>query len=183
MASARGLCHRGPRRAPSSRPAWPRTALALLMLAGMASVPAARAADAEVERLQREVAALKDSVLRLQARVDRLESPARLAGSPLAVMPPPVPPAAPVAPLAALEPGADPAAATPQAQLRANWSKIEPGMASDDVSRLLGEPTRKLRLDGRTAWYFSYPALGNGSVFFTDTGRVSSRQSPFGWGG
>jgi len=89
----------------------------------------------------------------------------------------------PVAPLAALQPGADPQAASPQAQLRLNWSKIEPGIDADHVSRLLGEPTSKLRLDGRTAWYYSYPGLGNGSVFFTDAGRVSSRQSPFGWGG
>jgi hypothetical protein len=40
-----------------------------------------------------------------------------------------------------------------------------------------------LTIDGRTAWYYVYPATGTGSVFFTDSGRVSSRQSPFGWGG
>jgi hypothetical protein len=87
--------------------------------------------------------------------------------------------ALPATPIAALQPGADPLAASPQAQLRANWLTIERGINADEVSRLLGEPTNKLRLAGRDVWYYSYPALGNGSVFFTGAGRVSSRQPPF----
>jgi len=206
MAHAREIRHRGQvlafiaRRSLVARAGWLRTALASIMLLGSASPPAARAAEPDVASLEREVAALKEVVERLQARVDRLEShpiaaeqPASgvpLAASPLAsqitspVISHAAPQAAlPAAPIAALQPGADPLAASPQAQLRADWSKIEPGVAAEQVTRLLGEPTRKLRLDGRNAWYYSYPALGNGSVFFTDAGRVSSRQSPFGWGG
>jgi len=59
--------------------------------------------------------------------------------------------------------------------------RSSPGIDADQVSRLLGEPTKKLRPDGRSAWYHSYPTLGNDSVFFTDAGRVLSRQSPVGW--
>jgi len=83
------------------------------------------------------------------------------------------------APIAAPQFEEYPLVVRPQTQLRANWSKIEPGLGANQVSRLLGEPTKKLRLDGRIAWYYSYPALGNGSVFFTDAGRVSTRQSPW----
>ena len=55
-------------------------------------------------------------------------------------------------------------------------------MGESEVTALLGPPSKKFTLDGRTVWYYYYPATGNGSVFFTDSGRVSSRQSPFGWG-
>ena len=179
-----------------AKPGWRRAAPALIMLLGTASLSTAMALEPDVASLEREVAALKEVVQRLQARVDRLEShpipPEHPASSvPVAASPPAsqvashagLEAALPAAPIAALQPGADPLVASPQAQLRANWSKIEPGIDASQVSRLLGEPTRKLRLDGRNAWYYSYPAIGNGSIFFTDAGRVSSRQSPFGWGG
>ena len=162
------------------------------MLLGMAILPAARAADLDLASLQREVAALRHTVQHLQAQVDRLESrpiPAEQSASNTPQAAPPVvaqalshaaPKAAlPATPIAALPPGADPLAASPQAQLRANWLTIERGINADEVGRLLGEPTKKLRLDRRDVWYYRYPALGNGSVFFTDAGRVSSRQSPF----
>ncbi len=204
MAPARGICHLTRLMAFIARslrvgqPRWSRTALASLMLLGMAGLPTARAADSDVANLEREVAALKDVVLRLQARVDRLEGHPPTAEQSASGMPRSAPPASsevispavslaapkvslPATPIAALQPGAEPLAASPQAQLRATWSKIEPGIDADEVSRLLGSPTRKLRLDGRNAWYYSYPTLGNGSVFFTDAGRVSSHQSPFGW--
>jgi len=47
---------------------------------------------------------------------------------------------------------------------------------------LLGAPSKKFILDGRRGWYYYYPGTGGGSVFFSDAGRVSSRQSPFGLG-
>lgn len=154
------------------------------MLLGMAILPAARAADLDLASLQREVAALRHTVQHLQAQVDRLESrpiPAEQSASntPQALSHAAPKAALPATPIAALPPGADPLAASPQAQLRANWLTIERGINADEVGRLLGEPTKKLRLDRRDVWYYRYPALGNGSVFFTDAGRVSSRQSPF----
>ena len=206
MVPAYRICHRGQllvsnaRRSRAARPGWSRTTLALLVLLGMAILPAARAADPDVASLQRQIVELREIVRGLQARVDRLESHPIAAKKPESGLPLAVSPTAsqvtaqaasqdasnaalPAAPIAALQLGANPLAASPQDQLRANWSKIEPGIDADQVSRLLGEPTKKIRLDGRNAWYYSYPSLGNGSVFFTDAGRVSSRQSPFGWGG
>lgn len=202
MARADATCLRGQvlasiaRRSPVARPGWSRAAPAWIMLLGMASLPAAMAAEPDIASLEREVAALKEVVQRLQARVDSLERHPIAAEQPASSVPVAASPPAsqvasraslkaalPAAPIAALQPGADPLVASPEAQLRANWSKIEPGIDAGQVSRLLGEPTKKLRLDGRNAWYYSYPAMGNGSVFFTDAGRVSSRQSPFGWGG
>ena len=195
MAPARSWCR--PYLAPARTPAWSRTARAVLVLLAstLASLPVARAAEPDVASLEREVAVLKDVVRRLQARVDRLEGQASAAES--AASGPPASPARhasdadalaaaaslPPPPIAALQLGTDAPAPSPQAQLRANWSMIRQGIGADEVSRLLGAPTSRLRLDGRTAWYYSYPTLGKGSVFFTDAGRVSSHQSPFAWGG
>jgi hypothetical protein len=97
-----------------------------------------------------------------------------------------VPQAAPVGPQVATAPGAAPIGAgvpyvSPEAVLSANWSKIRADMDESEVTNLLGPPSTKFRLGARTVWYYYYPATGRGSVFFTDTGRVSSRQSPFGW--
>jgi outer membrane protein assembly factor BamE (lipoprotein component of BamABCDE complex) len=55
-------------------------------------------------------------------------------------------------------------------------------MDQNAVIALLGDPSSRSTLDGRTVWYYIYPGTGRGSVFFTDAGRVSSRQSPFGLG-
>ena len=198
MAPASGIFHQGKAmafsdgRSHAALPGWSRTALASLVLLGMATPPAARAADPDVASLAREVAALREVVQHLQARVDRLEGHPAATEQPASGTPRPALQAAsdaasrdaqPARPIAALQPGTDAPVASPEAQLRASWSKIRPGIDSDEVSHLLGVPTRRLRLDGRDAWYYSYPALGNGSVFFTDAGRVSSHQSPFGWGG
>jgi len=70
---------------------------------------------------------------------------------------------------------------SPEALLRANWSKISSGMDESEVTNLLGPPSTKFRLGARNVWYYYYPATGRGSVFFTDAGRVTSLQSPFGW--
>jgi 2',3'-cyclic-nucleotide 2'-phosphodiesterase (5'-nucleotidase family) len=71
---------------------------------------------------------------------------------------------------------------SPEAALRSNWSQVTQGMDQAAVTQLLGAPSLKTTLDGRTVWYYAYPGTGRGSVFFTDAGKVSSRQSPFGLG-
>ena len=61
---------------------------------------------------------------------------------------------------------------------RKAWRQIKAGTAQTEVLRLLGEPTRRMSMAGRTAWYYRYPDAGPGSVFFNDGGTVSSLQSP-----
>jgi len=85
------------------------------------------------------------------------------------------------------ENGSQPAAAPPTqvsqlVQLKQNWSQVEPGTPEDRVRALLGAPEKVLRIDGALMWYYAYPGIGPGSVFFNASGKVSSRQSPrLGW--
>jgi outer membrane protein assembly factor BamE (lipoprotein component of BamABCDE complex) len=117
------------------------------------------------------VKALTEQVRALQQRVDRLEG-RRTSAAPAATPAP--------APATVLAPTAG--YVSPEAALKATWRKIRPDMARSEVVALLGEPSKEFELDGRRGWYYYYPGTGAGSVFFTDDGRVSSRQSPFGLG-
>jgi hypothetical protein len=131
------------------------------------AMPAARAAgDASLEQ---QVKALSEQVHELRQRVDRLEGRTTSAS-----------PAATPAPASAAAPAAG--YVSPEAALRGTWTRIKPDMAEAEVAALLGAPSKKFTLDGRRGWYYYYPGTGGGSVFFTDAGRVSSRQSPFGMG-
>lgn len=145
-----------------------RLALPILVSLAMAAPAAQAAGDAGLEQ---QVKALSEQVRELQQRVDRLEGRTTSAA-----------PAATPAPAAAS--AATPAAGyvTPEAALRGTWARIKPDMAEAEVTALLGAPSKKFILDGRRGWYYYYPGTGAGSVFFTDAGRVSSRQSPFGMG-
>ncbi|HKW36320.1 MAG TPA: hypothetical protein VJO54_00755 [Burkholderiales bacterium] len=68
------------------------------------------------------------------------------------------------------------------ARLKKNWSQVEPGTPRERVHALLGAPDKVLRIDGSLVWYYVYPGIGPASVFFSGSGKVSSRQSPsFGW--
>jgi hypothetical protein len=171
-----------------------RVGLPVLVALAFAGTPGARAAEPDNATLQLEVKALREMVLDLQARVNRLEGappPTAQAAPPVTKAAPAVPeatlvaaPAVPAAtPIAAAPLGANSEAANPEAALRANWSNVRREMDQGEVTRLLGAPSKKFTIDGRPVWYYFYPATGTGSVFFTEQGRVSSRQSPFGWGG
>jgi hypothetical protein len=133
------------------------------------AAPAARAAgDRDLEQ---QVKALTEQVRELQQRVDRLEG--RKTSAAPAATPAPAP-ASVLAPTTGY--------VSPEAALKNTWARIKPDMAEAEVVALLGEPSKKFDLDGRRGWYYYYPGTGAGSVFFTDAGRVSSRQSPFGLG-
>ncbi len=150
---------------------------------------AAAAEDPEVAALRRQVNALEQQVRELKARMDQFEGGAP-AAAPAAAVPQAAPAAA--APAAAAPAAAAPAPAaasaagpgyvSPEAVLKQRWSSIKPSMDDDHVVELLGQPTTKFKLDGRDVWYYYYPGAGGGSVFFTGEGKVSSSQSPFGWG-
>jgi len=150
----------------------------------LGSAPAA-AEDPEIAALRRQVNALEQQVRDLQARMQKVEgggagaAAAEAAPQPTAVLQPAAapPPAVAPAPVAA---GAG--YVSPEAALRQRWSSIKPTMADAQVADVLGQPSTKFKLDGRNVWYYYYPGTGGGSVFFTDEGKVSSSQSPFGWG-
>ena len=162
---------------------------------------AAAAEEPGVAALRREVNALNSAVLDLQARVRQLEKSSAAPSAGSAQLPTKVPTAVPAAaPMtsaatksAPQASGSQPAVITaapagtgagylsPEALLRQRWSSIATGMADTRVHELLGEPSKKFKLNGRTVWYYYYPGTGVGSVFFTDAGKVSSEQSPFGW--
>ena len=138
----------------------------------LAGASVARAEEPDAAALQQQVRQLRQTVLELQKRVDRLEG----RGAPAAQ-------AAPVAAPRAAQTSAPGAGyVTPEAALKATWHRIRPDMPQSEVVALLGEPSKKFVLDGRRGWYYYYPGTGGGSVFFTEEGRVSSRQSPFGLG-
>jgi len=62
--------------------------------------------------------------------------------------------------------------------LQRNWSAVEAGNSKTRVEQLLGRPERELRINGDLVWYFVYPGLGRGSVFFNDADKVSAVQPP-----
>jgi hypothetical protein len=129
------------------------------------------AEEPDLTALRQQVNALEQQLHDVQAQLLRLES-----ASPAAA--PQRAPAPNVAPTPAkIEAGY----LSPEAALRQSWSNIKPEVADSKVAEMLGEPTKKLKLDGRDVWYYYYPGTGRGSVFFTDEGRVTSSQSPFSW--
>lgn len=158
----------------------------------LGSAPAA-AEDPEVGALRRQVNALEQQVHELKARMDQLEGrapaaapqPVPAAAAPAAAVPQAAPAAAApaaAAPAPAAASAAGPGYVSPEAVLKQRWSSIKPSMDDNHVVALLGQPTTKFKLDGRDVWYYYYPGAGGGSVFFTGEGKVSSSQSPFGWG-
>jgi hypothetical protein len=158
------------------------------------SLPVAADQTEELARLREEAAALRQSLNRLDARIQAFESQGQNPAPSNNVEPsqpplaPPTPlaapaPLAPAAPLAAPAPLAPAASLQPIVTLKQNWSQVERGIAQQKVQSLLGQPEKVMRIDGNTVWLYTYPGIGRGSVFFRDDGIVSSAQSPsFGWG-
>lgn len=151
----------------------------------LGSAPAA-AEEPEVAALRRQVNALEQQVRDLQARMRKVEG----GGAGAAAAAPAPKPTAGAQPSAAPQAAAAPtpvaaragSAISPEAALRQRWSNIKPTITDAQVAEVLGQPSTKFKLDGRNVWYYYYPGTGGGSVFFTDEGKVSSSQSPFGWG-
>ncbi|MGE5129294.1 MAG: hypothetical protein ACM3IK_06675 [Sphingomonadaceae bacterium] len=155
----------------------------------LGSTPAA-AEDSDVAALRRQVNALEQQVRELKARMDQFDGgapaaapqPAPAAPAAAVAVPQAAPAVAAPAPAPAAASAAGPGYVSPEAVLKQRWSSVKPSMDDDHVVALLGQPTTKFKLDGRNVWYYYYPGQGGGSVFFTDEGKVSSSQSPFGWG-
>lgn len=62
--------------------------------------------------------------------------------------------------------------------LKANWQTLSRSMKGAQVRRLLGAPTRVLKIDRNTVWYYQYKGFGNGSVMFSAQGQVVGWQIP-----
>jgi hypothetical protein len=128
-------------------------------IALLLSTPAA-GQDDELARLHEEAAALRQALDRLDARIRVLEGKSGTASAAPAYS----------TSLAGL------------ALLKRGWSQIDPGMPGDKVEALLGKPGNILHIDNTLVWYYIYPEIGRGSVFFDSSGRVSSKQAPaLGW--
>jgi len=66
--------------------------------------------------------------------------------------------------------------------LQRSWSEIKPGVPKARVDELLGKPAREMRINGDLVWYYVYPGIGPGSVFFSGENKVTSMQAPrSGW--
>jgi hypothetical protein len=125
--------------------------------AALTALPAAADQSDDLSRLREEAAQQKRELEGTEARIRALEKQSGKAS-------------VPATQLSAL------------AQLKKNWSQVDPGTPQDRVRALLGEPENVLRIDGALVWYYAYPGIGPGSVFFNASGKVSSRQSPYlGW--
>jgi outer membrane protein assembly factor BamE (lipoprotein component of BamABCDE complex) len=62
--------------------------------------------------------------------------------------------------------------------LRLSWRKVKRGMTDTQIADVLGPPSHDTRINGKRVWYYYYPGVGAGSVFFNSDGRVSSDQAP-----
>lgn len=159
-------------------------ALALLVFAA----PPAWAAGEAPSSLATRVDRLTERVQTLEATVKRLEhelhaqreaTPAAAGAAssvpaPAATAPTPNPAAAPQAK----------AASTSESPwiIKSKWQSIKKGMTSQQIHSLLGEPGQQFQLSGKTVWYYRYPGVGGGSIFFSNDGTVASWQRPpFGW--
>jgi hypothetical protein len=150
-------------RSSRSRRRW--ALLACGMAIALTALPAAADQSEELARLREDAAQLRQAQERLEARIQALENQNRNA------------------------PGGkdgmqDPSSTSISSlvSLKKNWSQVQRGMRQDGVEALLGKPETLLRIDGTPVWYYAYPGIGRGSVFFNGDGTVSSAQSPtFGW--
>jgi SmpA / OmlA family len=137
---------------------------ALLFAAALVALPAHADEGDDVARLREEAAALRQSLERLEAKIRALEN-----ANPQAPAP-----AAPANAASAADKPAEPSLVSMHRQ----WSQVQPGLPKERVTELLGEPEKILRINGDLVWYYVYPSVGRGSVFFNAEDKVSAVQAP-----
>jgi hypothetical protein len=139
--------------------------LAFVIAAALTAFPAHADPADELTSLRQEAARMRQSLDDLEARIRALESANSDARSPNNTERTKAAPAESALFL-----------------LQRNWAGIQPDTPQERVDALLGKPDRVLRINGDLVWYYVYPGLGRGSVFFNGEGKVSSAQAPrFGW--
>lgn len=63
-------------------------------------------------------------------------------------------------------------------KLGAVWDQLRRGLSKTELQQLLGEPASRLKLEQKILWYYTYPAIGSGSIMFDYSGKVSAWQKP-----
>jgi hypothetical protein len=131
-----------------------RAALLAVALATL-SAPPARAQSAD------ELASLKQEQARLRQSLDEIDRRIRAIEGAGASDTPAAPPSTPSLLV-----------------LQRNWLEIKPGITKARVDGLLGKPEREMRINGDLVWYYVYPGIGRGSVFFNGEDKVTAAQAP-----
>ena len=132
--------------------------LAVMAALGMTALPAGADPADDVTQLRQEMERMRQSMDVLEAKIHALEAQN----------------AAPqVAPPAQLK-----QPSFSYVALQRDWSEVGRGTSKTRVEELLGKPERELRINGDLVWYFVYPGLGRGSVFFNSAGNVTATQPP-----
>lgn len=138
----------------------------------------------DLARLREQAAQFRQSLEKLEARIQALENQQRHQDSPrTGALRDSAEPAQPMPGSGAASlPSASPDNISSLVALKQSWSQVRPGTSADRVQALLGNPERKLRIDGNLVWYYVYSGIGRGSVFFRSDGSVATTQSPSpGW--
>ena len=139
-------------------------ALSLCMCAPLT----AQAETSEADALRQEVNDLKQVIQHLNQRVEGLEKQRASQSEPSAQ-----------AVAASETPAPQPSVpATPNANVRDQWRRIDHGMTAQDVEALLGRPQRTMMVNLKTVWYYAYPEVGSGSIVFAQDGGVDDWQTP-----
>ena len=142
----------------------------------------------ELSRLRQEAAQIRQSLEKLEAKIQAIENPLGNQGSHLDTRPSEHSSGATTqmqrAPNAgaANAPDAALTSISSLVEMKQNWLQVQRGTPEERVQKLLGKPEKVLRIDGNLVWYYVYRGIGRGSVFFDGNGKVSATQPPsLGW--
>jgi len=166
--------------------------LARLTTTGVAFLPlvlasGAARADDDIAALRGRLDQIKELVVEFETRLNALEAargsaavspPQAGAAAVAATGPVAAPEPAPIAPPSSVTPPT--AAEAPVVVPRAQWRRVQTGLTMEEVKALIGAPTKTFELAGKRVWYYYYPGIGAGSVFFDTNARASSFQRPAG---
>lgn len=123
----------------------------LLLAAALVALPARADREEDIARLREEAAVLRRSLEKLEAEIRALEGSRPEARAP-----------------------AEPSLVS----VHRSWSGIRRGLSKERVNEVLGAPGSVLHINGDLVWYYVYPGVGKGSVFFDREDRVTAVQAP-----
>jgi len=165
-----------------------RLATSGVTLFAIALTTGAARADDDIVALRGRLDQIKELVAEFESRLSALEAARSNAAQSPQAPTTAVPAAGSASAAAAAVPVAQPPASStrpavadaPVVVPRAQWRRVQAELTMDEVNGLIGAPTTTFELAGKTVWYYYYPGIGAGSVFFDARGRASSVQRPAG---